>query len=376
VRSILVATSGAFAGGVLVVAFQTIFALISARYPPIVQGMHCNFAKPSAQEGAAPDASVGDDLAAAAPGDASAGKLVPTVSTEDDIECRVDAPGADYVAWALSGKRLEFRSGPLDPNLPCQDGDAFSEQSPDHLRISSCQRFHVPDPGLQTLIVKVMARGVASVDRAALSFIAQRPPPIPTPPPEPPIETRLRATLLIPERTQQQERRLPVSESLSEHGLLPTSRDFSRTVYRLTPDETYVSSNFLATSAAYASGTRVTYQSASRSVVISFTLRSGPFVDRWRGWLSGTVVVRVRSASKGRDVELPDIALRLPGRSEVALPEDVAADNFTEATLRLVRSETKTTIDTKLGVPALLDDVEITSRIEDGKLIVDAKPKG
>jgi hypothetical protein len=105
-------------------------------------------------------------------------------------------------------------------------------------------------------------------------------------------------------------------------------------------------------------------------------LRSGPFVDRWRGWLSGTVVVRVRSASKGRDVELPDIALRLPGRSEVALPEDVAADNFTEATLRLVRSETKTTIDTKLGVPALLDDVEITSRIEDGKLIVDAKPKG
>jgi hypothetical protein len=46
VRSVLVGTAAAFTGGALVLALQAVFALVSVRYPPIMQGLHCNFAPP------------------------------------------------------------------------------------------------------------------------------------------------------------------------------------------------------------------------------------------------------------------------------------------------------------------------------------------
>ncbi len=380
-RNVLIGTAAAFVGGGLVVALQTIVSLAGARYPPIVQGLHCNFIKPnaSAQSVAAPEAQIGEDAdeLAQSEGDQAneGGRLIPAVTAGDEIDCYLDAPGADYAAWAVAGRTLQFRSGPLDLALECQDAQAFAAQSPDNLKLSGCQSFRLTEPGEYRLVMKVLARGTAAVDREQLHFLVRPKPPAQLPAAEPPVATRLRATLELPGHQAQQARLVPVSESLNEHGLLPTSRDFSWVVYRLASGETYVGSKFQANSASNASNTRVSYAAKTRSVTMSFTLRSGPFVDRWRGWISGNVVVQVKRQDAVQNIELPDIDLHVPGQSKVALPDNVAADRLPGAKLRLVRSGSGTSIETPIGSAVTLDDAVISTQVVDGNLVIDAKKK-
>jgi hypothetical protein len=358
----------------MVVGAQTLISLAGAHYPPLVQGLHCNFVRPGGQaEGdGATEADLGDAGALPA-ADAQAGRIVPTVTAGDDMDCRLDAPGADYAAWAVTGRVPQFRAGPLNPDMPCQDGQAFAAQNPDTLRLSMCQRFRLTQPGLYTLVAKVTARGSNMIDRGQMSFLVQPATPQPPPAPEPPIATRLKATLILPAQQVTQTRTVPVSEALSEHGLLPTSRDFVRTVYRLAPSETYVGSSFQAISASNASNTRVYYAPDRSAVMISFTLRSGPLVDKWRGWLSGNVVVRVGVMEDAQNVVLPDIDLKLPGQTELDLPDTVPVARLDGATLKLTRSETGSTGEETLGGSVTLDDVRITSKVEGDKLMLEAR---
>jgi hypothetical protein len=384
-RAIAVGSAAAFMGGVLVVGLQSVLSVVSARYSPIVQGLHCNFSRPAGPATGdlrIEEAELGESSAELVQNESATGRLLPTVSTGDDIVCRIDAPGADYAAWAEAGRVLHYRSGPIDAGRDCQDGEAFAAQSRDSPRLSMCQRFRLTDPGVHTLVVKVMARGIASIDRAQLQFLARTPPAsLPTPPP-PPLETRLQAKLLLAPRVVTQDKRFPVAELLNEHGLLPTDRDYSFVVYRLAPGEQHVSAVFQAASASNASNTRVAYQPNTRAVTMSFTLRStsftlrsGPFVDRWRGRLSGNVVVKLTREEAGQSLGLPDIALHLPGQSSVPLGKTLSPEALAGARLQLTRSETGSTAETGLGVPLNLDDLEISTRIDDGNLIVDAKPR-
>jgi hypothetical protein len=381
-RNVLIGTAAAFVGGGMVVALQAVLARAGASYPPIIQGLHCNFAKPAASDDdGTGEAELGEgDVGVSSVGSSApdaVGRLLPEVEAGSDFNCYLDAPGADYAAWAVAGRRLQFRSGPLDPALTCQDAKAFSAQSPDDLRLSACQTFRLTEPGQYRLVMKVLARGFGSVDREDLLFVV-RPKPARAPQAsEPPVATRLKLSLILPGQHVTQMHKIPVSESLSEHGLLPTTRDYAWTVYKLGPAETYVSSRFQANSASNASRTNVSYQPKTRRVTISFTLRSGPFVDRWRGWISGSVAVQVQRQDAARTVDLPDADLRVPGQLTVALPDELAVERLSEAKIHFVRSETGAAAEAALGRAAVLDNAEITARVQDGALVVEAdKVKG
>ena len=191
-RSILVATGGAFIGGVAVFGVQHGLTLISARYPPLVQAMQCE----------APQHAGGGRAccsAAAAParlrlGEEDTGVMLPAVPAGAEVTCRLDAPGADYAAWSVSGTRMQFRSGPLDFNGECQSAETFAGQRAEALAVSACQRFTLAEPGLHLITVKVMARGVAALDRGQVAYVARREAP------PPPAATRLQAMLLLPAR--------------------------------------------------------------------------------------------------------------------------------------------------------------------------------
>jgi hypothetical protein len=296
-------------------------------------------------------------------------RLVPTVIAGDDINCYLDAPGADYAAWVVAGRTLQFRSGPLDPNLACQDAQAFSAQSPDDLRLSTCQTFRLNEPGEYRLVMKVAARGFGGFDREQMRFAVQPKTAEAAAALEPPIATRLKATLILQARDTTQTHKIPVSESLNEHGLLPSSRAYSWVVYRLGKGETFAGAKFQANSASNASQTKVSYQPSTRSVAISFTLRSGSFVDPWRGWISGSIAVQVQRRDAAQTVDLPDIDLRLPGQSLVPLPVDVPPDRLQDAGIRLTRMETGTTVDTRLGQQAALDEADIEATLDGDKMI-------
>jgi hypothetical protein len=389
-RNVFIGTAAAFAGGGLVVALQALVAMAGAQYPPIVQGLHCNFTRQSTagadqveaelgEGGGDPTAPAAEENGADPLADPSAPTTTqsPTITAGDKISCYLDAPGADYAAWAVAGRTLQFRSGQIDLALPCQDATAFAAQSPDDLRVSACQSFRLSEPGDYHLVMKVMARGSAAVDREQMRFHVLPAPQSANAPAaaraaEAPVATRLKTTLLLPAHQLMETRSAAVSETLREHGLLPSSRDFSLVVYRLARDETYVSSRFIANSASEASKTRVAYQPRSRNVVMSFTLRSGPLFDQWRGWISGNVVVRVKRDDAAQTVDLPDIDLQLPGESRLALPDNIAADRLQDAKLRLVRSETNTSVEAGLGQTVTLDDAAITPTLVDRTIVIAA----
>jgi hypothetical protein len=378
-RNVLIGTAAAFVGGGLVVALQAILARAGASYPPIIQGLHCNFAKAASDEDdGAGEAELGEGSVSDVPTGGTqepAGRLLPEVDAGADFNCYLDAPGADYAAWAVAGRRLQFRSGPLDPALPCQDAKAFSAQNPDDLRLSACQTFRLSEAGQYRLVMKVLARGFGSVDREDLLFVVRPKPAAVAQATEPPVATRLKLALLLPGQVVTQTHKIPVSESLSEHGLLPATRDYSWVVYKLGPGETYVSSRFQANSASNASNTKVSYQAKSRSVAISFTLRSGPFVDRWRGWISGSVAVQVRRQDAAQTVNLPDEDLRVPGKLTLTLPDGLAPERLDDAKIRFVRGETGTTVESAPGQAVALDDAEVSARLVDGALVIEARKR-
>lgn len=359
-RSLAIASMAAFAGGVAVVAVQYGLGQVSAGYPPLVQALLC------AREGEPPSA----DLAPAERG----GGILPViqVAAGGSFECRIEAPGADYATWSLVGPRFGVRSGPIDSGLPCQSPEDFAGQSTARLRLSACQRAQLDAPGTYLVLVTVMGRGHPSVDRAMLAIRVPAPPP-PPPPPEvaaAPRTLRLSAVLDLPERTEEVRRSAELSASFSEHGLLPHGRDFVRTVYQLAPGEEFVAASFRARSASNASAVRIAYLPRTRAVTASFTLRSGPILDRWRGWVSGTVEVRVRQQQKAGDVTLPEFELGVPGQATLPLPVGAETDGA-RILLRPAGTEVEA-VALAPGGSARLDGAMIKARIADGALMLEA----
>ena len=202
---------------------------------------------------------------------------------------------------------------------------AFAGQRAEALAVSACQRFTLAEPGLHLITVKVMARGVAALDRGQVAYVARREAP------PPPAATRLQAMLLLPARATEATERVAINQSFDEHGLTAATRDYSRVAYRLKAGETFASAAFEATSAANASAVRTAYQPAQRAVTVAFSLRSGPLYDRWRGWISGSVAVRLLRDSPARELPLPDAALAIPGQAVIPLPPEAleAGERFT-----------------------------------------------
>lgn len=354
-RSLLIASAAAFAGGVAVVLVQLGVGLVSAGYPPAVQSLVC--APVEAPPAAPPSLSVEGDV------------IVPLVQffVGTQVECRIDAPGADYATWSVVGPVAWVLSGPLDTSRPCQTREEFARQDPAHLRLASCLRLRATDPGLFLVSVTVMQRGIHGFDRVRL---AVRVLPAPAAAAEPgPANARLAATLRIPAATVALTRDADLSASFREHGLLPESRSFVRTVDRLAPEESFVSATFHARSAANASPVTIAYVPDQRAVTARFTLRSGPFVDRWSGWVSGTVTISLTRQEPAREVALPEMSLAVPGTATFPIPEGASAS---DAEIVLRRPETGSAVTVKPGETALLDQVRVTARLSEGGLVVEA----
>lgn len=355
-RSLLIASAAAFAGGVAVVLVQLGVGLVSAGYPPAVQALVCSPVE--ATQAAPPSLAVEGDV------------IVPLVQFHvgTRIECRIDAPGADYATWSVVGPVAWVLSGPLDTTRPCQTREEFAQQDPAHLRLASCLRLRTTEPGLFLVSVTVMQRGIHGFDRARL---AVRVLPAPAAVPEAgPALARLEATLRIPAATVAVTRDADLSASFREHGLLPESRSFVRTVLHLAPEESFVSATFNARSAANASPVTIAYVPDQRAVTARFTLRSGPFVDRWSGWVSGTVSLSLTRQEPAREIALPEASLATPGATTLPLPEGVSTDR---AEIVLRRPETGSTVTLRPGETGLLDHVRVTPRLGPGGLSVEAE---
>ena len=344
-RSLGIASAAAFAGGVAVVGVQFTLGLVSAGYPPVVQALLCGTED-------------GEAFGTAAVATAG-GAMVPVVEVPAGsiLVCRIEAPNADYATWSVLGPVSGSRSGPLDTTLPCQSPASFAGQDPALLRLSACQGMRAERPGHYLLGVTVMLRGQHSADRARM-LIRVVAPPAPAAEAGAPRRERIAVRLRLPAMQAQETRQANLSASFGEHGVLPQSRDFERVVYRLAAGESYLGASFRARSAANASAVRLAYDPDARAVKAAFTLRSGPFFDRWRGWVTGTVAVQVRIAQPAREIDLPEAELLVPGVAELPLPEGLDA---TGATVLLRGGGAAAEL--PLGGTARLDGAQVTARI-------------
>jgi hypothetical protein len=107
----------------------------------------------------------------------------------------------------------------------------------------------------------------------------------------------------------------------------------------------------------------------SRSVVARFTLRSGSLIDRWRGWVSGTVIVRIREQSPASEVDLPEVVLPVPGRVEVPLPTEA---DPAWAHIMLRRPATGSMAEILPYGSVSLDRARISARLSEGRLLLEA----
>lgn len=354
-RSLGIASAAAFAGGVAVVGFQHALGIVSAGYPPVVQALLCG----------AEDGETFGTAAVATEG----GAMVPIVELPagSTLVCRIDAPSADYATWNILGPVSGSRSGPLDTTLPCQWPETFTGQDPASLRLSACQRMRAERPGLYLVGVMVMLRGQQSADRARMLIRVVPPPPPAAAEAGTPRRERIAVQLRLPAMEAEETREANLSASFGEHGLLPQSRNFERTVYRLAAGETYLGASFRARSAANASAVRLAYDPDARAVKASFTLRSGPVIDRWRGWVTGTVAVQVRIAQPAREIDLPAADLVIPGLTELPLPAGLDASRAT-----LVLRGTGAPAELPPGGTARLEGAQVTAQIEGETLRLEA----
>ena len=81
----------------------------------------------------------------------------------------------------------------------------------------------------------------------------------------------------------------------------------------------------------------------------------------------------VRRQEPPEKIGLPDIDLHVPGKASVALPDNVAADRLSAASVHLLRSESGHAVDVKLGETAVLDDADVMVTADNGQLLIDAK---
>jgi hypothetical protein len=111
------------------------------------------------------------------------------------------------------------------------------------------------------------------------------------------------------------------------------------------------------------------YDSKARAVTARFTLRSGPVIDKWRGWVSGTAVIRVRRAEQAREITLPEATLDVPGRASLPLPDDLRIE---DARLSLRQPSSDDAVELPLGGKARVGPVTITARVEESALLLEA----
>jgi serine/threonine protein kinase len=182
----------------------------------------------------------------------------------------------------------------------------------------------------------------------------------------------LRATLLMPARSATLERRVPVQELLTDHGLLPTTHAYMRTVYRLGTGESFGGASFQASNSNYASGVAMTYQPIPRAVTLLFSLRSGSFINPWHGSLSGVALVRVRRDEPKQEIELPDIALLLPGQASVKLAEPLA--HRPQLAVRMRDPASGEVVEVPVGSTGVLHGYVLSIRFEGMTLMVTAQP--
>nr|WP_294548955.1 serine/threonine-protein kinase [uncultured Rhodopila sp.] len=183
---------------------------------------------------------------------------------------------------------------------------------------------------------------------------------------------RLRATLLMPARPVTLERRVMVQELLTDHGLLPTTHAYMRTVYRLGTGESFGGASFQASNSNYASGVAMAYQPVPRAVTLSFSLRSGSFINPWPGSLSGVALVRVRRDEPKQEIELPDIALSLPGQASLKLAEPLT--HRPQLAVRMRDPASGEVVEVPVGSTGVLDGHVLSIRFDGMTLMVTAQP--
>ena len=183
---------------------------------------------------------------------------------------------------------------------------------------------------------------------------------------------RLRATLLTAARSVTLERRVMVQELLTDHGLLPTTHAYMRTVYRLGTGESFGGVSFQASNSNHASGVAMAYQPVPRAVTLSFSLRSGSFINPWPGSLSGVALVRLRRDEPKQEIELPDIALSLPGQASVKLAEPLA--HRPQLAVRMRDPASGEVVEVPVGSTGVLYGHVLSLRFEGMTLMVTAKP--
>jgi hypothetical protein len=84
------------------------------------------------------------------------------------------------------------------------------------------------------------------------------------------------------------ERAYLIAETRDEHGLSATSATNTQ-VFRAEPGYRFAQHEFRLSGANAATVTAVNPSPDGQSISVTYTIRSGPAYDRWRGWLKGTL---------------------------------------------------------------------------------------
>ena len=84
-----------------------------------------------------------------------------------------------------------------------------------------------------------------------------------------------------------------VSETKDDHAFAASSRSFQRT-FDAQPGYAISGASFKEFSKNHGSVVSVVVQPDGSSVQVTFSLESGPFYDRWRGWLDGSLITEQR----------------------------------------------------------------------------------
>ena len=114
------------------------------------------------------------------------------------------------------------------------------------------------------------------------------------------------------------------------------------------------------------------YQPVPRAVTLSFSLRSGSFINPWPGSLSGVALVRVRRDEPKQEIELPDIALSLPGQASLKLAEPLT--HRPQLAVRMRDPASGEVVEVPVGSTGVLDGHVLSIRFDGMTLMVTAQP--
>lgn len=123
-------------------------------------------------------------------------------------------------------------------------------------------------------------------------------------------------------------RSVPVDQTKDDHPVTfgPHSRTYTET-YPVAPGFRIIDARFQETSASRAGDIRAVIAADGGSVTFSFQLTSGPAVDRYRGWLHGTLVLTEERTEPASEVALAR-DLRIVDAGTYALSTSVPIDRI------------------------------------------------